>query len=142
MSKHGRGNMQDLIDWLGDATEGSRELDGEIAATLDFRYPVGADKGEAFRNFWHGLYRMSGDDIAGKWQIVPHYTTSIDAALDLLPAKWRKLWAIHGGDESCQGAQLELPDVDTRDGEIIVNAATPALALCIAGLRARDGEAG
>ena len=82
----------------------------------------------------------------------PHYTTSLDAAVSLVPKGWG--WSvgdIHGTCESAgigrpwaeiwkRGARpVRLPGMHrTTDGRCLINAAVPALALCIASLRARQ----
>jgi hypothetical protein len=59
-----------------------------------------------------------------------HYTASIDAALTLVPDA--TAWAA-GEDEDGTGC------ADIPRHRILVHAATPAIALCIAALRARTG---
>lgn len=65
---------------------------------------------------------------------VPHYTASLDAAMTLVPDGWNwGVWMRHDWRE--QNAQVWHParDASTLHGY----AATPALALCAASLRAR-----
>lgn len=79
---------------------------------------------------WEG-----GASSNGHW--LPFYTASLDAALTLVPEGWH--WSIYdtnGVDKAC--AQVEPPEYDyePHTGE----AATPALALCAAALKARTRE--
>lgn len=106
-----------IIAKLEAASEGSRELDREIDRQMGSK--------------WEGKYAP--------------YTQSIDAALSLVPERWYpsliawnveilsepndRVWATvvrHGPND--------LPDGGHRMG----TAATPALALCIAALKARE----
>ena len=72
------------------------------------------------------------------WLVPPRYTASLDAALSLVPEGWA--WAVYGGAREeivatayCvpNGGRLPWPDWVTD-----ICAATPALALCAATLRA------
>ena len=75
-----------------------------------------------------------------KWQHgrfnPPAYTASIDAALTLVPEGW--LWRIMPSD--FDGWLAEVWTDDTLDCEFGVRAKTPALAICIAALRAKGDE--
>lgn len=137
--------MKDLLAKLEAAPEGSRELDAEIhiavvnpkvmvdGGSYDGKQPaVYKPSVEAFAN-WEDTM-ASAADLMG----TPRYTTSIDAALTLPPA-WD--WEIDY-DSDMDGknglAVCRMGDPMLRiEGE----ASTPALAVCIARLRARDYEA-
>ena len=112
-----------LIAKLEAATEGSRELD--FAIRLVDEEP--------------------GTKIDGRFaELVPRYTTSLDAALTLVPADPKGGWYWRVGHSSLYRGWAHLnryhPDnCDTGD-ETSANAATPALALCMAALRARMGK--
>ena len=99
-----------LIRELEEATEGSRKLDEKIHKAIG---DPGADDPRLFA-FEHGDYP-------------PHYTTSIDAALTLVPEGCR--WDIQQ-DKTAAFASI--------DGETTGRCATPALALCIAALQDRS----
>jgi hypothetical protein len=96
--------MLDLIAKLESATEGSRELDREVnlAATGKFLH-----------------------------HLAPRYTTSIDAALTLVPGY--HYWIV-----GVQYAAVWQEDGRLADAEKIVTHGRPALALCIAALKARS----
>lgn len=127
----------DLIKRLEAAEEGSRELDGDIALILDAPRHFFESKGVSFDPT---ALQVDGPDCFGGkpiwgggghlWEAT-HYTTSIDAALTLVPEDF---------DYSlirCDG--LFIADV-SKSQSFDVNeseAATPALALCIAALKAR-----
>lgn len=113
-----------LIERLEKATGPDRELDLAIALAVCPNVLV------AKRDTLTGALR----DYT-YWE----YTASIDAALTLVPPEW--MWALHGGKGSCLGAQLNLPDVETPEVEIFVDdAASVAIALCIAALKARRDD--
>lgn len=57
------------------------------------------------------------------------YTASIDAAMTLVPERWQ--WVLDGGDTPSRACLL-----DRGERCVDVTGATPAIALCIAALRA------
>lgn len=69
--------MTDLIKRLEEATEGSRELDVEVAKSIKFFDGTRAS------------YTLNVN-------LIPHYTTSIDAALTLVPEGWGGLSMMEG----------------------------------------------
>jgi hypothetical protein len=109
-------DLLSLISRLEAAKEGSRELDQEIW----------------FNHVWEG----QGDE-----RDVPAYTSSVDAALSLVPEGWSfyRLDQYSNGPDPIWGwgAQLRChanPEVGLAIGE---TRASMPLALCIASLRAR-----
>ncbi len=66
---------------------------------------------------------------------VPAYTTSLDAALTLVPEGCE--WEVYGGDKQAV-AVIYVSGPKYVDGR----APTPALAMCIAALKARPNEGG
>jgi len=113
-----------LIKKLEAATEGSRELDAEVAVA------AGLDKDTMCSMYLDWVRLNNANMING--HPGPHYTTSIDAALTLVPEgvahwmirspkPWAKIWLHY----------------DNTDNETYGDGATPALALCIAALKAR-----
>ena len=123
--------MTNLIQRLEQATEGSRELDAEIwfldAAKADGPVKEGAeDYGGIERTNW-----MKGS--IGIWDDqLPHYTTSVDAALTLVPDGF---W-VEGTLSSPSYIEVHSPTTCRPVG--IGLAATPALAICIAARKARQ----
>ena len=128
---------------LADRVEG---LDGpcrETDAMIDFA--IGND-----RSFPYGMtsgpgYYFNHGDIASKsvgqglanvahWFGVPKYTTSLDAAMTLVPEGWNiNLFA----SADCADVQLDDDRISPmRHPATKGKAATPALALCAAALRA------
>ena len=108
--------MTDLIQMLRDAPGGSRELDEDIYCLLQ------------------GLLYKG----AITWSMVPHYTTSIDAALTLVPEGFNL--AQCGSplyDKEYWSATLK-----RKEDAIIKHGAdhapTPALAICIASYKAHQ----
>lgn len=100
--------MRELIAKLGVTTEGSRELDKAI---------------------WLAL-----GESPHRLMLCPEYTASIDAALTLVPNGW--CWAVLRLPNGMFSAGMQKPPAAPllTDDEF----ATPALALCVAALRARE----
>ena len=114
-----------LIERLESAPEGSRELDGEIALLLGWKKTI------------DGFYNSRWKDPAGQLQgnIPPAFTTSIDAALTLVPEGWR--WDIGPWDDQIRAEIWNHTEDETKE-QYCGFASTPALALCIAALKARS----
>ena len=110
---------EELIAALEAATGPDRALDSWIGASVGFDGWTVAEWQETV-----------DDPVFAHSSItdVPPYTASIDAALTLVPEG--VLWAV-GVDEDGSGC-AELPR-----RRLLVHALTPAIALCIAALRAR-----
>lgn len=142
-----------LLKALGEAKEGSRELDAEIALAIGWR------RGSRNRSLVTGLPMAETeewyDPDSNSVNLAPQpYTTSLDAALSLVPEG--ALWQITKG--------VLLPKAGVSNGEpprfiglgcygrdskenprykwVEESAATPALALCIAALRSRSADEG
>lgn len=117
---------------LGYATEGSREFDYRIFSELN----------GAMGEYRQGTERF-GDSVvrdyielggAGTWcDEVPAYTTSIDAALTLVPEGWS--FAVEGFPVR---ACVYDPAAMAGDSTVTATAVTPALAIVLAALKARD----
>lgn len=127
--------LEELVAKLDAATEGSRELDVQIWELVDFR--------AALRRYWsaatgkrvklHSLPESGLGWLAVK-NSAPHYTTSIDAALTLVPEGWG--WNATG-EHSTGFVLLYPPNNYPGATGVQAEAPTPALAICIAALRAR-----
>ena len=109
----------DLIARLEAASEGSRKLDIAL---------------------WEELKLIAPGAISGGTYELPHYTTSIDAALTLVPEGWilDELGDDAVGSPGAMqiiGATAQLSDGGSRKAQ--GQAPTRPLAACIAGLRAR-----
>lgn len=122
-------NIQDLIDRLVNAKGPDRELDIAICQQVD---------SNGYRIEDDGTILVSGDvgDGPGWFNIgyeVPGYTASVDAALTLVPPAHD--WSLHvNNGEAIVGCMPESEDgCDVADS----TGATPAIALCIAALKAR-----
>lgn len=145
-----------LIERLEAAEEGSRELDAEIA--LAIRAPQ-----EYFSRFdkdtdgypWPGWSDVDGpecyDDAiwggGGRGWTAPQYTTSIDAALTLIPKDPANpgktmLWSIAYDEDGVAGARSYCAALGKgyHDPEFIYghHDTSPATALVIAALKARE----
>lgn len=118
---------EELIAALEKATGPSWELDEAIMCC------VYADlKPERHLEGW---YSASGDHIR-----VDRYTASIDAALTLVPEGWRWSldWTQRPPYQDCGRADLYAPGAGIKPPDVSdVYGATPAIALCIAALKAR-----
>lgn len=134
--------MNELIAALEGAEEGSRGLDAQIAfaantwkwspmgvwADHDLKVSPGGGRDFTYK---------SAVEAASACLSLPHYTTSIDAALTLVPEGWCAdlcqghdlLWLVElqPTNETAQQKWAESPRL-----------ATPALALCIAAIKARQ----
>ena len=114
--------MSELIKKLEAAPEGSRALDKEIHWHLFGMHPSDFKRTPAF----------TIDKDQGL--ILPRYTTSIDAALTLVPdGTYIEIIGCFGNMPS-GGAKL----TDLDQNEILGAAQTPALALCIVALKAQE----
>lgn len=120
--------MKDLITRLEAATEGSRDLDAAVHFQ-DFKTAEVHKVTTLEGDFWE--IQEDGVRIGKVWNLdLPHYTTSLDAAVSLVPEGC--LWSVHhDGMAIFTDQNLEEYDVD---------AATPALALCAASLKARQHD--
>lgn len=129
--------MNDLVGRLEQAASGSRELDAEIARLFG---------GQVVRRFGDFDWRENG---TGFWQKLPPVTTSIDAAVALaervLPG-WESSFAqrrprhLETCSEWWHVSLFPVPEnirgFNTGRDTVTVRAATPALALCAAFIRA------
>jgi len=118
-----------IIDKLERADGPDRELDFLIAIETDWRWPEWEEGEPTIKRLAekHGLaWALSNDRRQSIWCGIPKFSGSIDAAMTLVScsraimniAEGGITTAIVGGNEGC--------------------ASTPALALCIASLRARS----
>lgn len=114
----------ELIARLEAATGPSRELDKAILLALGYS--------------WRGMAYWSRDD-SHTWEGSTNFTASIDAALTLVPdgASWDVRWK--SGDKNAS-VTFYPPGDDPDDYFHVWEAATPALAICIAALRAKGAE--
>ena len=121
--------MKDLIERLESAAIGGRDLDAEIALAIG--YVTERDGNLFFGNKDHTTLVLECDyyDHGGAAPELPHYTTSLDAAMTLVP----------DGYGAVSASLNERGASSMRIGHPYVfgNGATPALALCIAALKAR-----
>ena len=108
--------MDDLITRLEMAVDGNRKLDSDIQEVLT---------GKGF---------SENDDWQAPW---PHYTSSVDAALMLVPEGWEASIVVEVDRRSSVRVWKRLGET-TRTP--IYEAPTPALAVCIAALKARNGS--
>lgn len=128
--------LSELIGRLEKSTGPDRELDCAIAYAVDF-------KCEGTETTWRQLVDQIGMEYAvanatrfhSFWrEAIPQFTGSVDAALTLVPEGWN--WQAQGNDVLGRVkpyAIMGLPGQAEADGM----GASPAIALCIASLKAR-----
>lgn len=128
--------MDELIQALEKATGADRELDKAIQRAIE-PWLADAEISEFIEDDGTMRWRKPNDERGpDHWYHgwIGSYTSSIDAALTLVPAKFH--WTLYDSDGGTNAyAQVEPPEwsIAPWDG----TAATPALALCIAALKAR-----
>lgn len=113
-------SLAGLIEELEGAPEGSRELDAKV--------------------FW--FHFPEYDRATTPLQACLHYTTSLDAALTLLPEGYNYQLLKDPGSHRLKTYRVQVKTPEFREGEIWSGAhrTSPALALVIACLRARESE--
>lgn len=146
-------NLSDLIAKLESASEGSRELDAEIWWHIG--KPTFAEKPNRDPEWWAANPHLDPDATWGlpvplleiiEQKLGPHYTTSLDSALTLVPeGAWWLVGRDTGNDSplrnfGSRGGSCFHAQCDTNYGvaENKHRAATPALSLTIAALKARQ----
>lgn len=137
-------DLSSLIARLEQVESGSRELDCDIQLIVfgdkpygvkgPYRHPQPATLAE-----YVAQYRdLINSDDAVDDETVPRYTTSIDAALTLVPEGWRITHAYGPPWAWCLTKTAPEEDGSRRYAE--GKSATPALALCIASIKARMAQ--
>ncbi len=124
-----------IIERLEAASGPDRELDGAIA--LSFGWTFEKMKGDR-----RPYYRKPGNTEYYLRSEPPHYTSSIDAALSLVPED--AFWRIGHDGEGADPSEYRADVLLSRHPDPIVCsevASTPAITLCIAALRARAHKA-
>ncbi len=133
--------MTDLIDALEAAGGPSRELDVAIAVLVDYR-PNNLVNGQTLRK----ARVQFPKDISGAARHfeIPYYTSSLDAALSLIPDRCDYIKFV--SDPSGSGWELGEFHLGTEENYVALGeGVTPgdfALALCIAALRAMEASDG
>ena len=107
-------SRDDLIARLEAATGPCRELDAAIAEAIGHTVKYDKDHPRDTTPYYQPVPDYS-------WQPVPTYSASIDAALTLVP----------------EGCGFVVMGKAAKIGRKVATAPTPALAICIAALRAR-----
>ena len=128
--------LAELIARLEVATAGSRELDIAVYEAIGWRRKQFSKTAPTWL-----CPPDDGKRIAIEpFNLLPCVTTSIDAALTLVPEGME--WALSnhgqtGAEQLCWAGVFGSPFIGS---ECDSHAATPALALCIAALRAREAQ--
>lgn len=139
----------ELIERLEKAEGGSRDLDGEIMA-LTYRWEQRYIGGTCWDDYQgtccpgaRHLDWVWVDPEDDKWKTTAlegyEFTTSLDAALALAERLWpHVMWRVgHDPDDGSLKAELVTAQKPGDPPAVQSNASTPALALCIAILKAR-----
>ena len=143
-------DVDKLIERLEKATGPDRELDADIARAIGWSQIEGDEVGHwdtwSIPSVWVGTGQdrwLSPD--GQKFDFMPHtFTASVDEALSLVPegAVWHLMTDCGNLNRTKVGPQgnprASIYRADERSLFIQADAATPALALCIACLRARE----
>lgn len=136
--------LDDLIALLEKAEGPCRKLDAEIAVALRIP-PSGSHNNEwARKNFpvWRAgdgkVVCIHDDGSSGPFWVVLEHTSSIDAALTLVPEGWR--WAVNYDPD--RGPQYAAAVKRSGDDwpRVFDMARSPAIALCVAALKARKEQ--
>lgn len=122
--------MNDLIKKLEDAECGSRELDAETTLhAMDLLDSFNVGQVVIQPDGW-----LCGPGVGEQPTKAPHYTTSLDATLTLVPEGWD--WDVGTCEEGYTAATASVPKQGFRS--VTYGNATSAVALCIAALKARQ----
>lgn len=146
-SKHAVTGAQALGDWLTladrceKATGPDRRLDVEIAVAVDWRWDDWEPDEATARAMAekHGIDWLAGrakEGISSMWRHMPRYTASLDAAMTLVPDGWTA-WELRSRRRMTAFVAEISRECDDDEEAKQGHAATPALALCAAALRAR-----
>lgn len=132
--------MREVIERLEAASEGSRELDCQIAVAVDGYFEMPSRYGWEAPDY--GYVDDEGARVEpghGGDQLVPRYTTSLDASLALAERTIAERGPI---DLSiCGSAQVVIHNNDPCGNPLATAFGnTPALALCIAILKAHPSK--
>ena len=149
-------HLNDLAERCEEAMGPDRELDCAILVAIDWRYDDWEEGERTAREMAerHGLSWLVSRSVEGynsTWRHLPRLTASLDAAMTLVPEGWRMAALCEREPWFCR---LETVDFDSvtwgKGSDWITNivagqdttakAATPALALCAAALRARASQ--
>ena len=131
--------MSDLIKRVESASEGDRELDGDICVALDGGGEIVWKQANYTMEAYPARKVARANYVGGiAYEHVPHYTASLDAAIALcaraLPGTEIEISTLYGIPSATVGLN------DSVNGQTRATAATLPLALVLAILRAHpDG---
>jgi hypothetical protein len=133
-----------LAERVEAATGPDRGLDVAIAVVVDWKWPdwepdEASARGQAEKHGLPWLVDRAANGMNSAWRGIPAYTSSLDAAMTLVPERWKPVIDL---TIEPNRAELYPPDYDSNDWTLKETArgwaAMPALALTAAALRARD----
>ena len=130
-------NNKDLIARLEAAEKGARRLDYAIAWKLGKIVPAPHEIERINGPSYNETVSLVGGGVSAGY-MPPHYTTSLDAALTLVPedAEWE------AGSAKLLPAGYWASVVNKTTEYPVKLCSTPALAVCIAALKALEAEHG
>jgi hypothetical protein len=119
-----------IIERLRNATGADRELDRDIAEAVGYEWP----------GMSPSALRLMAEGERRGMIVAPFYTASIDHALSLVPEDMGFSICTHIRGLP-PGAMVSVDEGDP-ERDVQANGATPAIALCIAALLARQAREG
>ena len=126
-----------LSDQVEAATGADRELDARVAVATGWTDSAGKQWGVTAPHWYNQDRRCITELVwsyAGQGAYLPAFTASIDAALTLVPEGWQMIYGQDVPERSFRRLSLNKGGFSPYFQGL---AATPALALCAAALRAR-----
>lgn len=139
--------IRELIERLEKATGPDRALDAEIAVALRIAPDAASSWFEAGFPSWRAgengqVYVVHDTGETGAWGYARLFTASIDAALTLVPEGLSYEFRCSSFGECSQAIVWDgrkSPQVSER-ARVSINGVRPAIALCIAALKAREAR--
>lgn len=129
-----RATLEALLARVLEGEGPDRELDAEIACAVNgFTMHEDSNPGDGHFAFWHGKPWESLCSNCSGW---PHYTTSLDAALTLVPEGWSWYSAMRHYLAPV-GAAGSVWQAGQSSATFTADAATPARAIIAACIKAR-----
>ena len=119
-------DLDTLIRDLEAATEGNRELDGRIL--LASGWHIDND------GYWWAQNGNLGFHGEREAHLLPNPTTSLDAAREIVPKRFRHHWSVTEHHDRSGATVGDLADGAAAN----FKGATPALALCIASIKTQN----
>lgn len=127
--------MQELLERIKQLNGPCRYTDAEIAAAIGLDLDIGHELSKIMRTYKKNELVDMMHDPNWAYSRIPAYTSSVDAALTLLPEGHSALIAINPTKTLVNLNVGGLGDFETKWYEI-VDSKTPPIAICIASIKA------